>query len=275
MASREEIQRLRELARKRHRAATQKVSRLRAKGVEIKGTHLDPRRSAGDIQKMRSRDLHAYINRLDKFSSRETSFVGGARNAPLHGDLWKTYQTLQNAVNQQKARPYETIKDKFIRSLGMTVNEFQGTKPSHPITGNPASRAPHLPVNRSAKGVPNEKQLKKLIRNMEKQLNANYPDRVLNRDRRTADKMLAVINDKGIRREVKKLSQQEFNLLWNYTDFANIASFDYQIAQTRMQDPKAVAAYDAAFDTQIREMKKRIHDVKALDLVRQSANLTP
>jgi len=274
MASRKEIDELRALARKRHRAATQKASRLRAKGVEISGTHLDPRRNARDIGKMRTRDLHSYISKLDKFTSRETSYVGGAR-APLTGNLWHKYQTLQNAVNQMNARPYETIKDKFIRSLGMTVDQYQGTKPSHPVTGNPASRAPHLPINRSAKGVPNDKQLKKLIKDLENKLSAGHSEKILRRDRKVADEMLKTIGDKAVRRDLRKLNPHEFNLLWNYTNFANIASFDYEIAKSKMQDPTALAQFDEAFNTQKREMKRLIADVKALDLVRQSANLKP
>lgn len=272
MASREEIERLRQLARKRHRAATQKASRLRAKGVEISGTSLDPRRKVADISKMRSRDLQSYINKLNNFTSRETSFVSGAR-APLTGNLWHKYETLQRAVNQMNAKPYETIKDKFIRSLGMTVEQYQGMKPTHPVTGNPASRAPHLPVNRSSKGVPNDKQLKKLIKDLENKLAAGHTDKIMRRDRKVADEMLRTIGDKGIRRDLKKLSHQEFNLLWNYTNFANIASFDYEIAKSKMQDPSALAYFDEAFNVQKREMKRLIADVKALDLVRQSANL--
>lgn len=273
MASRANIEELRALARKRHRAATQKASRLRAKGVEVKGTKLDPRRNAADISKMRSRDLQSYISRLNSFNSRSTAYVQGATKTPLTGNKWQKYKALEKAVNQMNATPYDRIKDLFVSSLGMTVDQFQGMKPSHPITGNPASRAPHLPINKSSKGIPGDKQLDALIRDMESKLSDSYTSKIEKRDRKIAREMLRVIGDKQLQKDLRNMSSEEFNLLWSYTNFAEIASFDYEIAKRKLQDPKAIAQYNESFDVQIREMKRMVKDVKALDLVRQSKNL--
>ena len=93
MASREELQALRDLARKRHRAVTQKVSRIKAKeDVVLSGTKLDPRKDPTSFKRMNSIQLKAHIARMDTFVSRDVSYVkGAAKTAPLTGTLWQTY----------------------------------------------------------------------------------------------------------------------------------------------------------------------------------------
>lgn len=267
MANGESIEQLRLLAGKRHRAAAAKVSRLKAKGVEIAGTKLDPRREPKNLKRYTRRQLETYINQLDKFVSRGTQYQPSAhKTEPLSGNLWHTYKSLESAVNRKNAQPYESIKDRFISSLGMTVDQFQGAKPSHPVTGNPASRAPHLPVNKSSKGIPNDRQLKKLIKDMQRKLNPEYSAKVNKRDRGAALKMLKTVGATDITKATRGMTAAQFSFMWNYTNFANIASFDYQIAKSKHQDPTSLAQFDAAFDTQLREMRKIIKDVKDLDL---------
>lgn len=274
MASREEIQALRDLARQRHRAATRKVSRLKAKGVNVEAAKLDPRKDPASFKRLNAKQLEAHIARLNKFVSRETQFVTSAhKTQPLTGGLWHEYKALERAVNQRNAKPYEGVKNIFLPSLGMTVDEFQGTKPTHPVTGNPASRAPHLPINKTNKGVPNDKQLKKLIKDMKARLQPEYGDKVIRREHRTLSTFLNTIGKvnqsddfKFIQRNFKTLTTAQFAFMWNYTNFANISGFDYEIAKSKLSDPTSMAQFDAAFDTQIREMKKIIKDVKTLNL---------
>ena len=270
MASRDELNAKRELARKRHRAATRKISRLRAKGVDVSGSSLDPRQDLGKIKKLNSKQLDAHIARLDKFVSRETSFVSGANKTPLTGSLWQQHQRLVAAVNKKNAKPYGNVKDIFLPSLGMTVDQFQGTKPTHPVSGNPASRAPHLPIQRSSKGIPNDKQLKKLIKDLQAKLQPDYGDKIIRRERKTLGAFLKTIDKvsavKDISKDFRGLSDAQFAFMWNYTNFAAISSFDYEIAKSKLHDPKSLAQFDAAFDTQIREMRKIIKDVKHLNL---------
>ena len=264
MAKRD-IDRLRDLARQRHRAATNKASRLRAKGVEVTGTNLDPRKNAGDIQKMRTRDLNAYINRLDKFVSRETKYEQGAK-AVLSGNLFHTYKSLEAAVNRKNLKPYQSIKDQFLDSLGMTVEQFQGTKPTNPQTGNPASRAPHLPVNRSAKQIVDDKALQKLIKDMQKKLTPDHDFKVVQRDQYTALKLLKDTGLTDVMSAIAEMDAKKFSFMWNYTDFARIASQEYFIASSTMHDSKSLAALQGTFDTQVKAMRKIIKDVKRMEL---------
>jgi len=285
MASREELEALRELAVKRHRAASQKVSRLkRNKGVDVSGTRNDPRTVDPErFKRMNSIQLGAHIARLDKFVSRETQFAAGARGKILSGDLWQRNRQLQAHVNKQRERKFESIKDIHIPSFGTvvvngksvpaTVENMQAMKPIHPVTGNPSSRAPHLPVNISSKSIPSDKQLRKANKELEAKASAEYNDRLVRRDRKITSKFLSTIAKvnsskelKEIRNIYKGLTPGQFEFMWNYTKFSDISSFDYEIAKSKLHDPKSLSQFDAAFDTQIREMNKIIKEVKNLAL---------
>lgn len=270
---------------KRHRAASQKVSRLnRKKGVDVAGTRHDPRTVSPErFKKMNSIQLSAHIARLDKFVSRETQFAPGARGQILAGNLWQRNKQLQANINKQRERKFESVKDIHIPSFGTivingksvpaTVENMQAMKPVHPVTGNPSSRAPHVPVNISSKGIPNDRQLRKANKDLEAKLSDDYDSKMIQRDRKITSKFLSTIGKvnrskelKEIRSIYKTLSAKQFEFMWNYTKFSDISSFDYEIAKSKLHDPKSLSQFDAAFDTQIREMNRIIKEVKNLDL---------
>lgn len=273
MASREEIQRLRELARKRHQAATRKVSRLKKNDVHVSGTPLDPRRNAADIAKMRSRDLQSYINKLDQFTSRETNWVHGAgKQSLLSSSLYREYKKLESAVNKRNMADYEKIKGTFIPTLNTTVQSFHGELPDHPLMANPASRSPHIPLIRTNKSFPNDKKLKKLIQDMRKRLEPEFGDKVIAREQKSMRKFFKdmrkvdPINEtlKDLRKDFWSLTPAQFAFLWNHTNFAEAASMDYEIAKDHLHDKKSLAEKSESFNTQIRHMKNLVGDVKRM-----------
>lgn len=266
MASKE-LNELRSLARKRHQAATRKVSRLKAGGAVIAGTANDPRRNLADVSKMTTREAKAYIRRLDTFNSRETQFVPGARGAVLQGKLWAEHQKLQGQLNAEKRAGLSTIKDLFIPHTGMTIGERVAmSTPNHPVTHPPASYAPHLQFSTSSRGIPNDEALKKLIKDLKSQVNGKFFKRKAKYQRVAADKIVDGISNTSLADKYKTLSPAEFNILWNYTDFARITSLDYVNRKNVLHDQKELAWYDERMDVQIREANQLIDEVKALGL---------
>jgi len=283
MASREELESLRQLARKRHRAATQKASRLRSKGVEVAGTKDDPRKEPASFKRMNAKQLEAHIGRLDSFVSRDTQFVAGPRGARLDGALVQRNLQLQRAINRNREQGFGAVKDLHIPSFGTAVVEGKtvpvtaemvaGQKPIHPTTGNPSTRAPHIPINIGPKSFPNNAQLRKSNKELEAKLTAESVNKNLVRDKKIASKFLRTISKinksaelKEVREMYKTLTPGQFNFLWNYTDYADISSFDYEIAKGKLHDPKALSQYNDAFNTQIQQMNIRMKEVKNLDL---------
>jgi len=278
MASRDEINAKRLQASKRHRAASQKVSRLKSKDVLISGTKYDPRVAPEKIKRYTSKQLDAYIAKVDSFVSRETQFVAGAKGKPLPATggryTWGNYARMQKQLNKDKAKGLADISDIYIPSQGMTVGErVEMSTPKHPVMSPPASYAPHIPYSKSSRGIPNEKQLKELVRDMERKQGGAYFEKKHKSQLTAAKKMIKGISNKELAKEFKSLTPWEFNLLWNYTNFAEVTATDYVIRQSMMHDKKELAWYDHALNTQLSQAKERIKEIKAISLVRKSANL--
>jgi len=271
MASREEINAKRSQARQRHRAATHKISRLKSKGdVSISGTQYDPRVAPEKLKRYNSRQLDSYIAKLDAFVSRETQFVPGAKGRPMpvagkYG--WGRVAKLQHQLNKDKAAHLAKIANIFLPSAGMTIGErVEMSTPKHPVTSPPASYAPHIPYTRTSKGVPNEKQLKKLAKELESKQGGKYFEQKYKSQMTAARKMIKGISNKALAKDFRSLNPEEFSLLWNYTNFAEVTSTDYVIRKSMMHDKKELAWYDISLDTQLREARKRIAEIKALKL---------
>lgn len=270
MASRDDINAKRSQARQRHRAATQKVSRLNAKGISVSGSKYDPRVSPEKLKRYNSKQLDSYIAKVEAFVSRETQFVTGAKGAilPRHGQFgWNRVEQMQRALNNEKAKRMKSISGIRIESSGMTVGErVEMSTPKHPVTSPPSSYAPHVPFTRTAAGVPSEKQLKKLVKDLEGKQGQAYFDRKYESQHKAARKMVAGIRNRKLSTEFKDLNPTEFNLLWNYTNFSEVTSLDYVIRKKMFHDKKELAWYDIALDTQLKEAKERIQEIKSLKL---------
>ena len=266
MASRRDLQEQREQVRKLHRAATAKLSRLRAKGVDLGGSKDDPRRDLGKVKRYTGKQLSAYLSELQSFTSRKTSFVPGIKGKPLSGSLWNEYLSVQKAYNAMTDKGFREVKDIFLPSHGTTIEGLQASKPLHPISGNPATRAPNIPVDRSPKGIPDDRAIRRLIKDLRNKMSPSYQADLVKRNKNTAMKMLVGIGDLAIIEDIGSMSKKKFATLWNYTKFAEVASFDYAIAKSQYHDNKTLAWHDSAFDTQLREMRKMIKEINATDL---------
>lgn len=265
MATREEIQQLRAEVRKRHRAATRKASRLRAKGVELSGTSIDPRRDLAKVKKYTAKQMQAYLSELNNFTSRRTQYAPGMNKGLLDGNLWSEYQRVQARLNRRNRADMEQRKDLFIPAEGMTIGEIVETVPAHPTTGNPATRMPHIPQNRTSRGIPNNEQLKKLIADTKAKLDKEYIAKDTEIDRATALSMVDVIGDMELLNDIGSMSREKFRTLWKYTKtFANIMSFDYLIAKSRLHEDKTLSWHDNAFDNQLVIMKNMIDDINGV-----------
>lgn len=274
MASREELQAARANALNRTRAAGKKISRIKtSREVNIAGSKHDPRKPAAVISKMTTRQVTAYTAKVDKFLSRETQFVQGARNAilPTNGRFGvQSYNKLQAQINKDKKAALKKIQDIFIKSAGMTIGErIEAVTPKHPVTAAPASYAPHIPFVKTPKGITSEKSLKALVKQMEKDQNGGYFDRKFKSQYAAAKQMIYGkdgIKNSKLTKEFKSLNPTEFSLLWNYTNFAEVTSTDYVIRKSLYHDNRELAWYDDNMQTQLREASKRIGEIKSLKL---------
>ena len=267
MASREELNNLRSEVRKRRSAVTRKLNRLAKQGVDVQHVP-DPRRAPEVVARYTKLQLKNYQADLNIFMDRRVQYVAGARGTPLPGNRVHELQAKLKRINKQTHSEFEQIKDLKIPSMGnMTIGEIQALKtPDHPTMGNPASRAPHWPIKKDPSGIPNAKQLEKNIAEINAKLTPGFRTHQLNAQRWAAYKMMDQIGKHHMGKMLAGLSDKEFNVLWNYTTFAEAEVLYYEKVKDRMQEKSTMAWYDNIIDNETEKMLNFINEVKDLRL---------
>lgn len=233
-----ELSALRALAKRKHRLAGQKVSRIRRSddGPIMAGTKYDPRRDPQLIGTYNKSQVKKYIATLDKFLSRETQFVRDAHARPVPRSLWDAYKKEEAAANKRKAESFDRVKSLKLPS-GESIETFERmTRPAVPQMANPAVNSPYAPTNRKPTAVASERALKKLIQEMRQKYTKHDLLKRAKQGRNIAYDMIDLIGDDDLKDRIGKLSTKQFNILWNYSGkFANSLSLMYQLAMQRLQ----------------------------------------
>lgn len=225
------LQELRALALKRTRAAGNKASRLRKQGVEVAGTEFDPRIPSERVGRLNRRQLEAYIGRVNSFTNRNTKFVGGANGAPLPKHLVAQYESAEFRRNQRLRRRGRVAGNVVIPGTGMTVEQRQRLMESR---ANDALRAdgqwdysPYTPHTRRVEGFASADALRQMI-DLERRagttaaLNAS-----LQVQKARHIEWLEERGQVGMAADIRRLSDDQFDLLKHKTDYANHIKFLY------------------------------------------------
>lgn len=250
MASRDDLAKLRSEVRASHRRATNKASRLRSKGVEVRGTDFDPRRNPANIKKYNAVQLRAYQRELTQFTNRRTSFEAGVGGTPLPGNLVNKYRTAEKKFNTIAGKEYSKVADIPLPGRGMTVRQADMVdRPTRmQRAGGEAVSRPFDPVNRNISNVANAGALEKLTRQMENRTRPVYKSRKIREQREELLEMLTAIGNQDLIEQASNLTDDQFNVFWNFNvERVNEISRDYEFMKLR-------AAGTAE------EFQERIHD---------------
>lgn len=218
------IQELRALAMRRHKAATRKVSRLRGNGVEIGGTNADVRVNPANIKRYTTKQLNAYIGRLDNFNSRNNSFAPSANpDRPLRGDRVKYYRGLENKANEIARNEAAAIADIPIGNTGFTVGERNDTllgrrSNAKRVWGDTSSRIFQDKGTLATRRIASPEALEKLIAMKERQLANGFKEKQIALQRRDARNMADGFGDETIGARIAALSDSQFDIWFNYTN---------------------------------------------------------
>lgn len=234
----EELSELRAMARARHRAATRKISRIKSDtGLPISGTKNDPRRDLSKIKGYTKSQLRSYVSQLNDFNSRSTQFLASATRTPMQADLWKTYKSLEGRYNQRVNAQFAKVQDVFLPAVGQTIGERMAMiTPAHRQLTNPAVNSPYRPAEMQPRNVKSERALKRLIAQKENQLRASYRRKLIKDARSQFAQMADVINRRDLAKDVSKLSDAQFEVLWNYTPFASAIGINYEVIQAMLSN---------------------------------------
>lgn len=226
------------MARARHRAATRKISRIKADtGLTVSGSKNDPRRELSRVKRYTKSQLRTYIAQLNDFSSRSVQFVPSANRTPIQTDLWKTYKSLEDRYNRRINAQFSKVQDVFLPAVGQTIGERMAMiTPAHRQLTNPAVNSPYRPAEMQPRNVASERALKRLIAQKENQLKPSYRKKQVNDARDQFGKMADVINRRDLAHAVSKLSDAQFEVLWNYTPFASAIGINYEVIQAMLSN---------------------------------------
>lgn len=228
-----ELSDLRAEVSRRRAAATAKVRRLRAKGIEVEGTNYDPRRSPDASKRYTKAQLNRYLTELNAFTSRSTQYTR-LSNGFVTSQEWREYKRPEAIYNRIGKRQYGQVENMILPS-GQSVSERDASmRPSNPKVrraAGEASRRVYEPVNIRPEQVESAAALRKLIAFRKKQISRQYEPEVIARQRQEMRNMVHKIGDSSISKATESLTDDQFKILWNYGSFATDLSRDYERVQ--------------------------------------------
>lgn len=262
---------LREQANTLESRAGRKISRNKAsKGVIISDTKFDPRRDPSKVSRYNTRQMEAYVKSLETFNSRATQFEAGARGAPLprkgkYG--WKDYKSGENAVRKlakDKMAPWMNQKLPGPGSTPTNIREGDETigqraekiRAKHPTVTNQG----YLPPERQPKNIKDSDSLTKLTKANHKRMTKKFQREEHKRAREELKQMVAVFQDDSLDKNIMGLTKGQFDILWNFTKFADALSLTYHHIQAKGKKKQELP--QELIDNQINQAKTLIEWVK-------------
>ena len=224
-----DLQRLRDEAKKAQRRANSKVSRLKTqKGVEISGTAYDVRRDPAKIKRYNTKQLESYISDLRGFTHRNNAYVAGDAGTPLPKTLWNQRVAAQNKYNAIGAAKLESISGIQLPGLNQTIAERRDAlKVNNKRADGEIMNMPFIPDIKKSTAFPNAKALQLSIKALEKRGSDQWTDKQYRLARKQARGMLEKIGDTKLTNQVKRLSRDQFDTLWNHSQFISELMPDY------------------------------------------------
>jgi len=227
----DELDALRAEVKRRHKAATAKVSRLRTRGVELGGTGYDVRRDLTKVKRYNATQLRAYANRLESFVSRANAYVPGDSGVPLPAAKWREYKSLEKKYNQIGNREFDKVANTFLPQPGVRVKDRRKMLAQTAL--GEAVNQPYQEINRRSRNITGESALDQLTEQMRKKTSREYLPEEIAKSREQFMDMLKKIGNTEYSEAAENLSDDQFDILWNYTSFANEVSSDYEIMKLK------------------------------------------
>jgi hypothetical protein len=227
---------LRSLARRREIAAQRKVARIkRNTGAIVAGTEFDPRRAKGSIDRYNSQQLKAYVAKLDSFVSRKTQFEGGYRGAPISRTQWREYKRYERDYAQQVDNFYAKYADRVLPNNQTVASYMKQTHiPQAMFKTDPAVNSLYKAHTREASAMTGNDMVAKFAQQMKKKAQSGI-ECARKSSKRAATKMVREV-DKQLYSKIKKMSNEQFDLLWNYSPFGAELALSYHSQQKDLVD---------------------------------------
>lgn len=209
---------LRAAALKKHANAVSKVSRLKARGVDVAGTEFDPRRPWATVKRYNSKQLESYMERLDRFNARTFRLNALADRKPLPLGRWEQYQRTERQYNRKVDSALDRIGDLVPPGSGLSLRQREDMRKSVNGTANTENTILHT-TNRKPQYVKDMNALEKLEAQLVRRMSDEYQIGQIQSSRVSAEKMVDAIGAQDINDALAELSDEQFDILWSRTRF--------------------------------------------------------
>lgn len=217
---------------KRHKAANNKVNRLKRQGVELSGTVYDVRRDPANVRRYNARQLQSYLGQLNDFMRRGNQFVAGNEGVPIRRGVWERYKRTEREYMDFVNQHYAAVKDTFVPRLGFTVEEFdRKVRPKRDRGKGGIPRPLEMFPEISAAGVVSEDRLEAIRQSLNKKLRPGFVPDLAKRQKFQILQSVAAFGDPEIDRLANDLTLDQVDTLFNYTDAPRDLFAAYRMAQ--------------------------------------------
>ena len=252
------IDELRDEARKRRSAVTGKERRiLNNTGIDLRNTREDPRRDPKVIKKYNSRQLVNYIQELNNFMQRDNGYVPDSSGGFIRKRDWINYKRSERKYNKIVDEHFNDIANILDPYRNVTIREAEIMYvPDSKRAQGEIRHRPYNEINRNPQNIKNAEALAKLHAQVEGKLDKHYLPKAIAAGRKQAGQMLDNAGLGGLRDAVGRLTDRQFDILWNYWGFAGRLS---QIGESGGHRAKNVRETDK-FDPLSAQEKDNIKD---------------
>ena len=214
---------------KSQRLAVSKMNRIqKSEGAQVRGSQFDPTRDPAKVARYNSKQLRAYNAELEAFRARNVQFVGGAAGKPIPRAMWNRYKGVQDTYNRVSGREFEQIARVKLPG-GQSIGDRELTfLPEARSAAGRASNRPRGAVTLQSWQIAGADAIPALEKRLRSRMSETHYRRTLKRQRWELGELLSKGGMADLSAEIPKMSDAQFNTLWNYTDFPEFMSTHYE-----------------------------------------------
>lgn len=224
------LRELRAQAAKRTKAASDKMSRLRKQGVEVRGSEFDVRLPKSRVDKMNRNQLAAYMRRINAFTDRNAKFDAGANGAPLPRHLVKQYQAAERVRNLRLGEHMQQYDSLEIEGTGMTIGqrrELMEQKQANVLRAGGPGFSPYLAHTREVSGFASAEALRTLIKHERRTYQNARINLALQEQKDNHINWLLEHGEAELAATVDSMSLRQFDVLKHHTNYTQDIKFMY------------------------------------------------
>ena len=199
------------------RRANNKVSRLKSKGINIKGSDFDVRVSKDKIYTMPTHAINKAVRDLKKFTSRQTSFKRGYNGSPISSQSYERYLKASEKRNRLVKKEYYAYDNIPYPRGSDTVGERRERikAPRRSVLRDNVSNTPYVGPPMKPHDFFSERAVNKMAESLGKRSSRKYADKVYRANRKSFRDMAMTLGRDDVLEAGLKLNRRQFNFFFH------------------------------------------------------------